>query len=234
LQHELLLPPHVDQVGVRVTLLDQGMSEVDVERIMGAPAQAKVADERERVSILKYPAEPIATTVTITDGKVSGVALDVAGVHDPALPNFGRAACLGLSQTAVLQMLGSPADLPAVSVFLIDVRVAAKKAGRRSAGDILVFALPLAPDRADDKSDDMADRSKKQRVAVGMKASELRAQFGAPKLQVAYTFRGRPAEYPIHETNPDKSFGRFTFIDGILTEFADGGNVPLNQVLDGR
>jgi hypothetical protein len=230
------------------------MSEADVARIMGAPAQATVADETERISVLQYPAEPIATTVTITDGKVSGVALDVAGVDDPALPNFSRAAWLGLSRTAVLQMLGSPADdqhrdgygltveqmiferpcLPAVSVFLIDGRVAAKKVGRTFAGDILVFALPLAPDPADEEIDDVANWSNEQRVAVGMKASELRARLGSPKLQVGYSFRGRPAEYAIYETNAGRSFDRFTFVDGILTEFADGGDVPLNQVLDGR
>jgi hypothetical protein len=67
-----------------------------------------------------------------------------------------------------------------------------------------------------------------------MKASDLPALFGAPKHQVSYTFKGRPAEYAIYETSPGKSFGRFTSIDGVLTEFADGGKTPLSQILDGR
>jgi hypothetical protein len=67
-----------------------------------------------------------------------------------------------------------------------------------------------------------------------MKESELRAQFGAPKLQVSYTFKGHPAQFAIYETSPGKSFGRFSLIDGVLTDFADGGNTPLNQILDGR
>jgi len=99
--------------------------------------------------------------------------------------------------------------------------------------DILGFALPLAPDPADE-IDDLPDWTKGGRIAVGMKESELRAQLGTPKLQVGYTFRGRQAEYTIYETNPGKSFGRFIFIDGVLIEFADGGNTPLRQVLDGR
>jgi hypothetical protein len=104
---------------------------------------------------------------------------------------------------------------PDVSIFLIDGRVAAKKIGRSFPTDILGFALPLAPDPADDDGDKAADLSQKQLVAVGMKESELRAQFGAPKLQLRYTFRGHAAEHAIYEMSPGKSFGRFTLIDGV-------------------
>jgi hypothetical protein len=124
--------------------------------------------------------------------------------------------------------------LPDVGIFLIDGRVAAKKVGRSFPADILGFVLPLAPDPADDETGDVADRSKEQRIAIGMKESELRALFGPPKLQIGYTFKGHPAEYAIYETSPGKSFCRFTFVDGVLTEFADGGTAPLSQVLDGR
>jgi outer membrane protein assembly factor BamE (lipoprotein component of BamABCDE complex) len=254
-QREPLLPPRVDHVGIRATLLHSGMSAVDVERIMGKPAQVDVADDEDSsVRVLKFPTEPIATTITITEGKLSGVAIDVAGVDDPKLPNFSRAAWLGMSRTAVLQMLGTPAEdhlqdgygmtveqmiferpcLPDVSVFLIDGHVAAKRVGRSFPADILGFALPLAPDPSDDETDDLPDRTKERRIAVGMKESELRAQLGSPKLQVGYTFKGRHAEYTIYETKPGKSFGRFIFIDGVLTDFADGGHTPLRQVLDGR
>jgi hypothetical protein len=254
-QREPLLPPRIDHVGIRATLLHSGMSAIDVERIMGKPAHVDVADDEDRsVRVLKFPTEPIATTITITEGKLSGVALDVAGVYDPQLPNFSRAAWLGMSRAAVLQMLGMPAEdhlqdgygmtveqmiferpcLPSVSVFLIDGRVAAKKARRSFPADILGFALPLAPGPTDDEIDDLPDRTKERRIAVGMKASELEALFGIPKLHVDYKFKGRPAEYAIYETSPGESFGRFTFIDGVLTEFADGGKTGLSQVLDGR
>jgi hypothetical protein len=192
--------------------------------------------------------------VTIIDDKLSGVGLDIADVDDPSLPNFSRAAWLGMSRTVVLQMLGMPSEdrlrdgygmtveqmifeRPStldVSIFLIDGRVAAKKVGRSFSSDILGFALPLAPDPGDDEIDDVADWSPEQRIAVGMKEGEMQALFGAPKLHVDYTFRGRPVTYAIYETDPGKSFGRYTFVDGILTDFADGGTTPLSQVLDGR
>jgi hypothetical protein len=203
--------------------------------------------------VLKFPTEPIATTITITEGKLSGVALDVAGIDDPELPNFSHAAWLGMSRTAVLQTLGTPAEdhlqdgygmtveqmiferpcLPDVSVFLIDGHVAAKKVGRSFPADILSFALPLAPDPTDDEIDDLPDWTKERPIAVGIKASELQALFGTPKLHVDYRFKGRPAEYAIYEMSPGQSFGRFTFIDGVLTEFAGGGK-RVSEVLDGR
>jgi hypothetical protein len=253
-QRDPLLPPRVDHIGIRATLVHSGMSAVGVERIMGKPTQVDVADDEDRsVRVLKFPTEPIATTITITEGKLSGVALDVAGIDDPELPNFSHAAWLGMSRTAVLQMLGTPAEdhlqdgygmtveqmiferpcLPDVSVFLIDGHVAAKKVGRSFPADILSFALPLAPDPTDDEIDDLPDWTKERPIAVGIKASELQALFGTPKLHVDYRFKGRPAEYAIYEMSPGQSFGRFTFIDGVLTEFAGGGK-RVSEVLDGR
>jgi hypothetical protein len=253
-QRQLLLTPSIAHVRVRATLLHWGMTATDIARVMSAPSQIEAADDEGTVRVLRYSAEPIATIVTITDGKLSGVALDVAGVDDPALPNFARAAWLGMNRATVLRILGTPADNhlldcdgmsveqmifersgePDVSIFLIEGRVAAKKVGRSFPADILGFALPLAPDPADDEGDDIADPSQKQLVAVGMKESELRAQFGAPKLQIQYTFKGHAAEHAIYETKQGKSFGRFTLIDGVLIDFADGGNTSLNQILDGR
>ncbi len=218
---------------------------------MAEPSHVDTAGDQGTVRVLRYSAEPIATTVTITNGKLSGVALDVAGVDDPALPAFARAAWLGMSRSTVLRRLGVPAENhlrncdgmsveqmiferpgePDVSIFLIDGRVAAKKVGKSFPTDILGFALPLAPDPA---GDEIADGSQKQLVAVGMRGSELRVLFGAPKLQVHYAFKEHAAEHAIYETSPGKSFGRFTLIDDVLIDFADGGSTSLNEILDGR
>jgi hypothetical protein len=210
--------------------------------------------EDRRLRVLRYPAEPIVTVVTITDGRLSGVALDIAGIEDPKLPDFSREAWLGMSRNVVLQMLGAPVEdrlrdgygmtveqmiferphEPDVSIFLIDGRVITKKVGRSFPADILSFALPLAPHHGDNEIYDVVEWPQERGVHVGVEARELQALFGAPKLRVQYKFKGRPAEYAIYETSPGKSFGRFTLIDGVLTEFADGGKTPLNQVLDGR
>jgi outer membrane protein assembly factor BamE (lipoprotein component of BamABCDE complex) len=251
---ETLLPQRVDHVGVRATLLHWGMSRDDVDRIMGTPDQVDTfsSDGRD-VHVLKYGAQPIATTVTITDDRLSAVSVDVAGAENSTLPRLSRMAWVGMSRTSVLRILGVPVDgcvrngfgttveqmiiarpdMPDFSVFLIDGRVAAKSIGRSFPPDILSFALPLAPDPSDNEVDDVANPPKARPVRVGMEARDLPGLFGSPKHQVNYTFKGRPATYAIHDIGPGK-FARFTFIDGVLTEFAEGGTAPLNQVLEGH
>jgi hypothetical protein len=251
---QFLLPPRVDHLGIRATLLNQGMPVADVMRIMGAPTQVDGADEEDGVRVLNYPAEPIATTVAITDGKVSGVALDIAGVDELALPMFSRSVWVGMSRNTVLRLLGTPVEdrlrdgygmsveqmifarpnAQDVSIFLVDGRVAGKKVGRLFPSDILSFALPLAPNPAGDEIDDVADRPKERKIRAGIEASELHALFGPPKYQLDYIFKGRPATYAIYDTSPGRSFDRFTLIDGVVTEFADGGTTPLSQILEAR
>jgi hypothetical protein len=146
---EALLPPRIDHIGVRATRLYWGMPAADVERTMGTPAQVDTAGDASSVRVLKYPAEPIGTTVTISETKLSSVALDIAGSDDRALPTFSRPAWVGMSRTAVLQILGMPAEdrlrdgygmtveqmifkrpsAPDVSIFLIDARVVSKRVG---------------------------------------------------------------------------------------------------------
>ena len=77
---------------------------------------------------------------------------------------------------------------------------------QRAAGGSRLDAA-RAPDPADNESDEIADRSKIQLVAVGMKESELRAQFGAPKLQVPYTFKGHLARHLSRRSGRDTRAG---------------------------
>jgi hypothetical protein len=75
-----LQPQHVDHIGVRATLLYLGMQAASVERIMGTSTLVEAAEHKGgSIRVLKYPMEPIGIEVTITDAKVSGVALDIAG-----------------------------------------------------------------------------------------------------------------------------------------------------------
>src|SRR5262245_16045745 len=99
-QSDLLLPPCVDHVAVRASHLHQGMSVAEVERIMGAPAGVETYDGDDgSVRVVSYPREPIATKVTISDGKVSRVALDIAGVDERAMPAYTGPAWLGMHRT---------------------------------------------------------------------------------------------------------------------------------------
>jgi hypothetical protein len=254
LHQDILLPPRVGHVDARATALHWGMAGADVERIMGPPAELKDYDGLSgHVRVLTYPAEPIATKVSICDQQVCAVRFDIAGVDDSTLPLHSRQVWQGMDRATVLRLLGAPADLHLydrydmrlehaiferagqsdLSVFFIDGRVAAKRRGRDLPPDLLRVALPRSNDAKREETNAQSGGPGVRQVRVGMLLPEVQALFGAPKLLVHSTFKGRPVEYAIYQNDPSGAFGSFTFIDSILTEFASGGRMPLSQILNG-
>lgn len=249
-----LMPPRVERVATRAALLHWGMSEAEVERIMGPPAELRIyKSDGVRVRVLRYPLEPIPVKVTILDGGVSGVELDIAVTDERVLPSYSRSAWVGMHRTAVLRMLGAPAEdrshskfgfmlehmiferpgQPDLSIFLIDERVVKKKVGRDLPSDIFSFLLPLALNDSNRQIGQDA-RSPREKMRVGISTQDVDSMFGSPRMAVPYSFKGRPAEYRIHETGRGGSFTCFTFVDGVLVRFVDGGRVPpLDQILGG-
>jgi outer membrane protein assembly factor BamE (lipoprotein component of BamABCDE complex) len=229
-----LSPPGVDHVGVRASALHWGMTATEAANIMGTPSGVdSYTSEDVSIHVLDFPDELIPVKVTIVNDNVSGVALDVARIDDRALPPFSGAAWLGMSRTTVLRVLGAAKGelrhhffnvaldqliferpgQPDVSVYLMDDRVVAKKVGHAVPDDILRVVLPSL-------HDETAEEENEQFVRIGMTAAQVRALYGAPKVLVNSTFKGQPVEYAVFETRAAKSFGRFTFIGGVLTEFA--------------
>jgi outer membrane protein assembly factor BamE (lipoprotein component of BamABCDE complex) len=229
-----LSPRPVDHLGVRASELHWGMTASEAARIMGTPSGVdSYTSDDVNVCVLDFSDEPIPTKVTIVNNTVSGVALDVARVDDRTLPSFSQAAWVGMSRATVLKALGTAKGelrhrffnvaldqlifvrpgQSEVSVYLLDDRVIAKKLGRAVPDDILRVVLPSP-------HDDMAEDESEHVVRVGMTVAQVRALYGAPQFAVNSTFKGQPAEYAVFETEAAKSFGRFTFIDGVLTEFS--------------
>ena len=253
-QSDLLLPPRVDRVAARASLLYWGMPDADVERTMGRPPDFIVSDAPgATVRVLRYPLEPIPTKVTIVDGKVSGVAVDVAVTDERGLPAYSRSVWIGMHRMSVLRMIGTPAEdrvhdsfglhlehmvferarQPDLSVFLINDRVAKKKAGRGLPADIFSFALPLTPNEVERETGAEGAKSALGRVRIGIELRDVEVLFGAAFMSVPYSFKGRPAEYRIYETGQGGPVGCFTFVDGVLVEFADWGRVPPDKILGG-
>jgi hypothetical protein len=208
------------------------------------------------VQVFRYRSGPIAITVSFADGALSGVALDVARFGEMELPGFTQRVWPGVNRDAVLQLLGAPAEdhrreqygmaleqmifqpvaIAEVSVFFIDGWAVKTQTGRAIPADVFAVALPVSPTatgEAVDACDDGWEKGDGQ-VRLGTTEDDVKALYGHPKLHVEYRFKGRPADYAIYEAHGGRSFARFTFIDGVVTEFADGGETPLNQVLDGR
>jgi hypothetical protein len=208
-----LSPPHIDFVPVRASGLHLGMASSEVARIMGNAVQSR-ADVDVGVRVIDFPAEPIATKVTITDGKLSGVTLDIAGIDEHRLPSFSRLAWPGMSSVSVRYLLGTPSDVrtytffnvrldelifrrpsePDLSVFFVADRVVAKQVGGDIPVDIFRVVLPSPPNASSEEEDEGS-------VLVGMKASDVKALYGATHLDVNYTVKGQPAERAIYETH---------------------------------
>ena len=247
-----LLPPRVERIATKATLLYLGMPEDEVARTMGTPTAA-VSSESDGVAarVLRYTPESIPIKVTLSDGKVFAVALDVVGIDNPALPAYGRPIWSGLHRKEVLRIMGRPVEdrlhegfgmklehmiferpgLSDLSVFLADERVVTKLAGRALPPDILSMSLPLAPNDTDRASDNQSNQDGRGRIRIGMAKREVQAMFGEPKMRVPYSVKGRPAEYRIHETASGTGrFASFTFIDDVLVGFADGGRLSLDQL----
>jgi hypothetical protein len=239
-------PPHVDFVPVRASGLHLGMASSEVARIMGDAVQSK-ADADVGVRVIDFLAEPIATKVTITDGKLSGVTLDIARIDEHRLPSFSRLVWPGMSSASVGYLLGAPSDVrtytffnikldeltfrrssePDLSVFFVADRVVAEQVPGGIPVDVFRAVLPSPPKTTSEEEDEGF-------VLVGMKASDVKALYGAMYLDVNYTFKGQPAEHAIYETHSGGSFTEFTFVGGVVTEFADLGLLPMDSIFQGR
>ena len=224
----------VDHVILRASALHWGMPAAKAARIMGTPSRVdSYVNDDVSVRVLDFPDELIPTKVTLANETVTAVALNVAQTEERVLPSFSRAVWLGMRRASVLKVLGAAKEKlrhqyfnvtldqliyerpgqPDVSVYLMDDQVIAKKVGRILPADLRHVVLPT-PD------DETAEEDNDQVLRTGMTAAHVRALYGAPKILVTSTFKGQPVEYAVFETRTAKSFGRFTFVGGVLTEFA--------------
>ena len=106
------LGPSVEFVEVRASRLHLGMTAAEVTAIMGQAT--KTSDYRNAetaLQILGFSEEPIRSKVTLTNGRVSHVVLDVFRVDQDELPAFTRVAWPGLNSATVLRLLGTPYDV---------------------------------------------------------------------------------------------------------------------------
>lgn len=231
-------PPRVDFATIAAGRLHLGMTAAEVTRMMGEPAKVKtyVAGEVE-MTRLEFPAGPIPGQVTLADGKLSAVKLDVFQVEKGDLPSFARQAWPGMSSSGVRRALGEASVVrhhsffgikldqlifrrPSegeVSVFLVADRVVAKAAGQDIPKGIFHVCLP---------SPEPAGRPSTQGPQVGMSESEAAALYGAVKFRVDYVFNDQPASRTIVETRTGGSFTSLSFVDGVLTQFDDLGRLP--------
>ena len=245
----LLQRPTVDFAAFRENQLHLGMTAAEVASIMGDATKTVnyVNHTGVPMQTLEFSTEPIRSTITLANGKLSGLALDVFKVKRDDLPAFTRPAWPGLHTSAVVGLLGNPSESrhhtyfgikvdqlifmrpgePEISTFFVENHLVAKGLGQGVPIDIFRIVLPSPSDTAAEDSDERS-------IGIGNTASSVKALYGAARLDVEYRFNGHPAERAIYETRPGGPFVSLTSVDGIVTEFADIGRLPDDDVFAGR
>jgi hypothetical protein len=245
----MLLRPTVDFAAIRENQLRLGMTVAEVTSIMGDAT--KTVDYVNHAGVpmqtLEFSTGPIRSTITVANGKLSGLALDVFKVKRDDLPAFTRPAWPGLHSGAVVGLLGNPRETrhhtyfgikldqlifrrpgePEISTFFVENHLVAKGLGQGVPSDIFRVVLPSPSDTAAEDSDERS-------IGIGNTASSIKALYGAARLDVEYRLNGQPAEHAIYEMQPGGSFVDVTFVDGVVTEFTDIGRLPDDPIFQGR
>lgn len=241
---EITSPPTVDHVATPARQLELGMTAQQVLRIMGEPAKTTAfsTDGAEQCKLEFAGAVP--TEITLADGKMSGVKLDVFRPDKTDLPAFGRAAWPGLAESAVRRALGEPIEIHHHNLFGVNVdqwvfvhagqsdlsvffrakRVIARAIGREVPNDLFRVELPSPP------------KAEGGMLAphLGMTTSDIGELYDAPHYHDDYVFNGQPSLHAVYKVGETGTFTALTFVDGVVTELEDLGRMPDDPSFQGR
>ena len=246
---EVPLPPHVSFVTTPASQLYLGMTADDVIGVMGqAASETNVTIGTTQIRKLNFMGA-IPGQVTLSDGKVMHVMLDVFRMEKDALTSPIRQAWLGFASSAVRRALGEPAavfrhsffgieidqwiysraDHRDASVFFRDDRVIAMTVGRDVPAALFQVALPSPP-----QGESEGPIRELREPRVGMPAHDVREFNNAPRFRVDYVRNGQPASREVYESRSNETFVAFTFVDGVMTEFENLGWMPDDASFQGR
>jgi putative flavoprotein involved in K+ transport len=243
---EAPLPPHVNLLATPASQLHLGMTADDVIRVMGQAARATdVTTGATQIRKLEFTGA-IPSQVILSNGKVSRLTLDAFPTEQDAIPPSLGKAWPGFAMSSVRRALGEPAavvhhtffgiavdqwiytsaGVGDVSVFFRDDRVIAKTVGRHAPADLFQVDLPSPP--LPESEDPMRE------PRVGMTARDARDVAGSLSFRVDYVLNGQSASREVYESRSNEAFVAFTFIDGVMTEFEDLGQMPADASFQGR
>ncbi|BBD66444.1 outer membrane protein assembly factor BamE [Nostoc commune NIES-4072] len=219
---------------LKSSLLYEGMTQAEVEKVMGKPTDIKVFSNSDlHIQILNYRQEPVITKVSIIDGYLSGIACEVKTITTNDVPAFAQGIKIGMSRQEVLKLMGEPlseqrndisiyklerltyakdGQLP-VNIILTDGRVEAMNVGLETPVKILGVILPAEP--AMPKSGSVS-----QRIRVGMNPQQVISIYGQPTFLQPSVFKQQKVVDFVYATLNTDASTRFTFIDDVLTRFS--------------
>jgi hypothetical protein len=222
----------IQRIDMRVSMLHAGAEGVEVERVLGRPTtttifEGSAGDNRA----LSYAEEPIRTQVTLTDGRVTAIALDLLDIDKTMLPAHARMVMPMMVRGGVLALLGTPnaderwmasgleieqmlfglAGESDFSVFFADRLVVDVRPGAEKPRDIQHVVLP-AP---------IPNASVGTNLSIGLNPQQAASLLGpATWMTTTSTFKGQPLLYATHYERGGHRLVSLTFTGGVLTSFA--------------
>jgi hypothetical protein len=227
----------IERVTIKASQLYQGMTQAEVEKIMGKPTDIKTFPNPDfKLEILNYLREPIITKVSLIDGRMTGLTTQAKIVTDKSnIPPFARAVEIGMSRKALVKLLGKPfrSELSEVSsiaferltfrtkdnqqqatILMKDGFVEAVNKKFEYSPQILSVVLPKEPSMPQNTSE-------AQRIRIGMNPDQVASVFGKPsQVQASPLLDEQQVTDWVYSSLKTNASTRFTFTNGVLTRFA--------------
>jgi outer membrane protein assembly factor BamE (lipoprotein component of BamABCDE complex) len=227
----------LERVAIKASQLYQGMTQAEVEKIMGKPTDIKTFPNPDfKLEILSYLREPIITRVSLIDGRMTGLTTQAKIVTDNSnIPPFARAVEIGMSRKALVKLLGKPlrSEPSQVSSIVFERLTFRTKDNQQQATilvkdgfveavnkkfeyspQILSVVLPKEPSMPQNTSES-------QRIRIGMNPDQVVSVFGKPsQVQASPLLDEQQVTDWVYSSLKTNASTRFTFTNGVLTRFA--------------
>lgn len=217
----------IERISVKASLLGLGMTREQVEQVMGKPTLVKVFPNVDiQLITLSYLEEPLVTLVSFANGKVSAVTVQMKVVTDSNLPSFASSIAVGMTRSALIQLLGEPVDVQQSSlgimqlerlifrkneqslrVLLSDGRVEAFNQQLERPERLLKIGLPGQVENV----------NKPETVRIGMSLEQAKVIFGKPDFEELGTYQEQKIINFVHGSLGSNESISLLFINGVLT-----------------
>ncbi|MEH2162861.1 MAG: hypothetical protein V7K38_17990 [Nostoc sp.] len=224
----------IERQPLKSSLLYEGMTKAEVEKVMGKPTDIKVFSNSDmQLEILNYRQEPVITKVSMIDGYLSGIACEVKTITTNNIPPFAQGVKIGMSRQQVLKLMGEPlseqrndisiyklerltyikdGQLP-VNIILTDGRVEGMNIGLETPDKILQIIFPAEPGMP-------KSGTAYQRIRIGMNPQQAISIYGQPTFVQPSVFKQQKVVEFVYATLNTDASTRFTFINDVLTRFS--------------
>ncbi len=222
----------IQRIDMPVSTLRAGAEAAEVERVLGRPTTTTVLEAGAGDSrALVYAEGPVRTQVTITDGHISAIALDLLPIDTASLPAHARMVRPMMMRGGVLALLGRPAadergtafGLESewmlfaragerdFSILLVDGMVVDVRSGGGERSDIRRLVLPAA----------IADASAEKDLSIGLSPEQAAPLLGPEAwMATTSTLERQPVLYATHHERAGPRLVSLTYTGGALTAFA--------------